>query len=119
MVQLQHFQINMDMLVHNHIYSMTHFITILCMEMKIWKVMKVPFKTLKDFNIFKNESEYNFERLVNNKSLSSGQMQKIGFARIMVSKPDIILLDESTSNLDKESKEIVFKKLKENQFYSY
>ena len=41
-------------------------------------------------------------------------MQKIGFARIMISKPDIILLDESTSNLDKESKEIVFKKLMEN-----
>ena len=41
-------------------------------------------------------------------------MQKIGFVRIMVSKPDIILLDESTSNLDKDSKEIVFKKLKDN-----
>ena len=71
-------------------------------------------KTLKDFKTFKNESEYNLERLVSNKSLSSGQMQKIGFVRIMVSKPDIILLDESTSNLDKDSKEIVFKKLKDN-----
>ena len=71
-------------------------------------------KTLKDFKTFKNESEYNLERLVSNKSLSSGQMQKIGFVRIMVSKPEIILLDESTSNLDKDSKEIVFKKLKDN-----
>ena len=71
-------------------------------------------KVLKEFNTFKNDSEYNLDRLVNNKSLSSGQMQKIGFARIMISKPDIILLDESTSNLDKESKEIVFNKLKEN-----
>ena len=42
------------------------------------------------------------------------QMQKIGFARIIISKPDIILLDESTSNLDEESKKIVFNKLKEN-----
>ena len=41
-------------------------------------------------------------------------MQKIGFARIIISKPDIILLDESTSNLDEESKKIVFNKLKEN-----
>ena len=71
-------------------------------------------KVLKEFNTFKNDSEYNLDRLVNNKSLSSGQMQKIGFARIMISKPDIILLDESTSNLDKESKKIVFKKLMEN-----
>ena len=70
-------------------------------------------KTLKDFKTFKNESEYNLERLVSNKS-STGQMQKIGFVRIMVSKPDIILLDESTSNLDKDSKEIVFKQLKDN-----
>ena len=71
-------------------------------------------KVLKEFNTFKNDSEYDLDRLVNNKSLSSGQMQKIGFARIMISKPDIILLDESTSNLDKESKKIVFKKLMEN-----
>ena len=71
-------------------------------------------QVLKDFNIFKNESEYNLQRLVSNKSLSSGQMQKIGFVRIMLSKPDIILLDESTSNLDTESKEVVFNKLKEN-----
>ena len=41
-------------------------------------------------------------------------MQKIGFVRILISKPDIILLDESTSNLDKSSKEIVFKKLIDN-----
>ena len=41
-------------------------------------------------------------------------MQKIGFIRILLSKPEIILLDESTSNLDTESKSIVFKKLKEN-----
>ena len=41
-------------------------------------------------------------------------MQKIGFMRILVSKPEIILLDESTSNMDTDSKNIVFKKLKEN-----
>jgi len=71
-------------------------------------------KILKEFNTFKNESEYDLDRVITNKSLSSGQMQKIGFARIMISKPEIILLDESTSNLDKESKEIVFNRLKEN-----
>jgi len=69
-------------------------------------------QVLKDFNIFKNESEYNLQRLVSNNSLSSGQMQKIGFARIMLSKPDIILLDESTSNLDSESRKLIFEILK-------
>jgi len=71
-------------------------------------------EVLKEFNTFKNEAEYDLNRIVSNKSLSSGQMQKIGFARILISKPDIILLDESTSNLDKESKGIVFKNLKDN-----
>ena len=34
-------------------------------------------KVLKEFNTFKNDSEYDLDRLVNNKSLSSGQMQKL------------------------------------------
>ena len=85
---------------------MTHCITTLCMEMKMLKLMKDLLKVLKEFNT-KNDSEYDLDRLVNNKSLS-GQMQKIGFARIMISKPDI-LLDESTSNLDKESKKLYSK----------
>ncbi len=69
---------------------------------------------LKEFNTFKKEDEYVLDKIVSNKTLSSGQMQKIGFIRILLSKPEIILLDESTSNLDTESKSIVFKKLKEN-----
>ena len=67
---------------------------------------------LKEINTFKNESEYALDRDVSNKSLSSGQMQKIGFIRSLLSNPDIILLDESTSNLDTDSKNIVFEKLK-------
>ncbi len=70
---------------------------------------------LKEFNTFKNESEYALDRDVSNKSLSSGQMQKIGFIRSLLSNPDIILLDESTSNLDTDSKNIVFEKLKNSK----
>ncbi|MDB2532931.1 ABC transporter ATP-binding protein/permease [Candidatus Actinomarina sp.] len=69
---------------------------------------------LKEFNTFKKEEEYVLDKIVSNKTLSSGQMQKIGFIRILLSKPEIILLDESTSNLDTESKGLVFKKLKKN-----
>lgn len=69
---------------------------------------------LKEFNTFKNLEDYKLDKLVSNKTLSSGQMQKIGFIRILLSNPDIILLDESTSNLDTESKKIVFENLKLN-----
>lgn len=49
---------------------------------------------------------------ISNKTLSSGQIQKISFMRALLSKPDILLLDESTANLDEESKKIVFEILK-------
>ena len=47
------------------------------------------------------------DRKVDNTSLSSGQMQKIAFIRALLSKPKILLLDESIANLDEDSKEIV------------
>jgi len=34
-------------------------------------------------------------------------MQKISFIRAMLSNPDILILDESTSNLDFDSKNII------------
>ena len=53
------------------------------------------------------------ERVINNKSLSSGQMQKIAFIRALLSEIDILLLDEATANLDDKSKEKIFKLLKD------
>jgi ABC-type bacteriocin/lantibiotic exporter with double-glycine peptidase domain len=63
---------------------------------------------LKLFNTFKEESNYDLSRIISNKSLSSGQMQKIAFIRSLLSNPDIMLLDESTSNLDVETKKLIF-----------
>ena len=39
-------------------------------------------------------------------------MQKICFIRTLLQNPDFIFLDEATTNLDKESIEIVIQKLK-------
>tara|TARA_Y100000768_G_C23964373_1_gene677102 strand:+ start:408 stop:2030 length:1623 start_codon:yes stop_codon:yes gene_type:complete len=65
------------------------------------------------FKVFNIDSEINLTSNISNKTLSSGQMQKISFIRALLIKPDILLLDESTSNLDIESKELIFSILNE------
>jgi ATP-binding cassette subfamily F protein 3 len=45
-------------------------------------------------------------------TLSGGQKSKVAFARLLYSKPEIILLDEPTNHLDKESKDYVINYLK-------
>ena len=42
-------------------------------------------------------------------------MQKISFIRAMLSKPDILILDEATSNLDSDSKDIIKSQLKNSE----
>lgn len=44
--------------------------------------------------------------------LSGGQKSKVAFARLLYSKPDIILLDEPTNHLDHESKDYIINYLK-------
>lgn len=44
--------------------------------------------------------------------LSGGQKSKIAFARLLYSKPEIILLDEPTNHLDKDSKDYIINYLK-------
>lgn len=59
------------------------------------------------FELYKNFKIENLHAQVSNKTLSSGQMQKIAFIRALLSKPKILFLDESTSNLDSYSKEAI------------
>jgi len=40
--------------------------------------------------------------------LSMGQKQKIAIARVILKKPDILILDEALSNVDKESEKLIF-----------
>lgn len=63
---------------------------------------------LHEFDVFKEEENYNLDREVTNKSLSSGQMQKVAFIRALLAEPKILLLDESTANLDEKSKDLIF-----------
>ena len=70
---------------------------------------------LRSLDVFKEDSNYDLKKIISNKSLSSGQMQKIAFARALLSDAEILLLDEATANLDDPSKEIIFDILKKKK----
>jgi ABC-type multidrug transport system fused ATPase/permease subunit len=65
----------------------------------------IEFITL--FDLFNGEIP-DLDMIISNKSLSSGQMQKISFIRAMLADIDILFLDESTANLDTETKNKIY-----------
>ena len=68
-------------------------------------------KLMEQFQLF-NSDDIDLNYQVNNKSLSSGQMQKVAFIRSLLADVEILLLDESTSNLDYDSKILFNNELK-------
>ena len=64
---------------------------------------------LKKFELFEKDNVYNLDQKISNKTLSMGQMQKISFIRALLREIDILVLDESTSNLDAKSKDFIYK----------
>ena len=70
-------------------------------------------KLVNEFSLFGEKEVNNLDIQVSNQTLSSGQMQKISFMRTLLASSDIILLDESTSNLDEKTKNQIFNILKE------
>lgn len=67
---------------------------------------------LEKFELFEKGTPYDLDRKITNKSLSMGQMQKISFIRALIRNIDILILDESTSNLDTSSKNLIYNILK-------
>ena len=68
-------------------------------------------ETLKTFKLFENH-DYDLDFVISNRTLSSGQMQKISFMRALLANSEILLLDESTSNLDVATRDMIFNILK-------
>ena len=71
-------------------------------------------ETCELFNLDEEINEDYLNRQVTNTSLSSGQMQKVGFIRAILSNVEILLLDESTSNLDRNTKSLILNILTKN-----
>ncbi len=67
----------------------------------------------REFDLFSKIESDTLQLKISNKNLSSGQMQKISFIRAILLKPNVLFLDEATSNLDSDSKKKVFEILKQ------
>ena len=59
---------------------------------------------LYELEMFKEKNSYDLDKLIDNTSLSSGQMQKMAFIRSLLADLEILLLDEAMANLDDDSK---------------
>jgi len=69
---------------------------------------KEIYEMIHEFKLFNESEGISLDYQVTNKSLSSGQMQKVSFIRALLSDLEILLLDESTSNLDIETRDLIF-----------
>ena len=57
---------------------------------------------------------YNTHLDENGANLSGGQRQRLALARALIKKPDILILDEATSNLDSTTEKSIETLIKEN-----
>ena len=62
-------------------------------------------------------TEEDFNKKVS--SLSGGQKTRISLGRLLLTKPDIILLDEPTSNLDSLNETVILKAQKSDRICSH
>lgn len=65
-----------------------------------------------DSFISKYEDAYNHRVIENGAAFSAGQRQLISFARTLAFKPDILILDEATANIDTETEVLIQDALK-------
>ena len=62
---------------------------------------------LRRFDIFKEEINYNLDRGDRQQFPLIWSNAKVGFIRALLSRPEILILDEAMANLDEATKELV------------
>jgi len=69
---------------------------------------------LKKFNLnkFLNEKFITDNSIQSIKNMSGGEKQRIAFVRSIINNPDLLILDEPVSSLDKNNSELIFRFLK-------
>jgi len=81
----------------------TEFIDKICEMVKMKDFIgKLPYR----YNTVVEEGATNF---------SAGERQRLSIAKALISNPDVLILDESTSNLDAETEEFVVERLKQEK----
>jgi len=73
---------------------------------------EVIYEYIEKFKLFKEKDSLGLDSVVSNKTLSMGQMQKIAFIRSLTSDAEILMLDESTSNLDSDTRIFIYDVIK-------
>ncbi|CAL4323522.1 SmdB family multidrug efflux ABC transporter permease/ATP-binding protein [Buchnera aphidicola] len=77
-------------------------------EEKIWTILKI----VQLEKLIKSLPKKLYTELKENgKNLSAGEKQLLSIARILISKPKILILDEATSNIDSETEKLIQKTL--------
>jgi ABC-type multidrug transport system ATPase subunit len=80
---------------------------------KVEKINQIKFY-LKKFNLkkFLNHRFIHNDSIQSIKNMSGGEKQRIAFIRSIISEPELLILDEPVSSLDKKNSEIIFKFLR-------
>ena len=80
---------------------------------EVEEINKIKFY-LRKFNLrkFLNYRFINNDSIQSIKNMSGGEKQRIAFIRSIISEPELLILDEPVSSLDKKNSEIIFKFLR-------
>lgn len=100
-IVFQDFQLLKDKTVYDNVaYPLA------CLGVNPFKVKRETLNALETLNIRELAKKYPDE-------LSGGQQQRVAIARAMVNKPELLICDEPTGNLDSENAWIIMNHLKE------